>query len=77
MERAIFEELPSETREYKKDAIKAATELNYSSEVIYKLDRAKTVDEIARIMTTAREKEDFEANEIEALKNKSQYRYLR
>lgn len=57
MRRYIFEKLPSETREYQKQAIKAAKELKYKAEVIYKLERAKTIGEISRIMITARKSE--------------------
>ena len=46
--------LSSEVHEYQKDAITAAKDLNYGEKVIYKLKRAKTISEIARIMTTAR-----------------------
>ena len=57
MGKRIFEDLPSETREYQKQAIKAAKELKYEAEVVDKLERAKTVGEIARIMITARKSE--------------------
>jgi predicted RNA-binding protein with EMAP domain len=53
----IFEELSSETREYQKQAIKAAKDLRYDSKVVRKLERAKTVGEISRIMITARKSE--------------------
>lgn len=46
--------LSSKVREYKKDAITAANDLNYGEEVIYKLEHAKTIGEISRIMITAR-----------------------
>jgi hypothetical protein len=57
MSRYIFEKLSSETREYQKQAIKAAKDLRYDSEVVRKLERAKTVGEISRIMITARKGE--------------------
>lgn len=47
--------LSSEVRKYQKDAITAAKDLNYGKEVIYKLEHAKTIGEISRIMITARE----------------------
>jgi len=62
MRRHIFEELLSETREYQKQAIKAAKELKYEAEVIYKLERAKTIGEISRIMITARKSECDDAS---------------
>jgi hypothetical protein len=49
--------LSSEVHEYQKDAITAAKDLNYGEEVIYKLEHAKTIGEISRIMTTARKGE--------------------
>ena len=49
--------LSSEVREYQKDAITAAKDLNYGEEVIYKLEHAKTIGEISRIMITARKGE--------------------
>ena len=52
-----IEKLPSETRRYQNDAITAAKELNYGAGVVGKLERAKTVGEIARIMITARKSE--------------------
>ena len=62
MRRPIFEDLPHETREYKKQAIKAAKGLKYDGEVIYRLERAKTVGEISRIMITARKSECDDAS---------------
>ena len=49
--------LSSEVREYLKDALTAAKDLNYDEEVIYKLEHAKTIGEISRIMATARKGE--------------------
>lgn len=43
---------------YKKEAMTAAEELGYSYETVAKLDKAKTEEEISRIMTNAR-KERF------------------
>ena len=57
-----IEKLPSETREYQKQAIKAAKGLNYGADVVDKLKRAKTVGEIARIMITARKSECDDAS---------------
>ena len=62
MGKRIFEDLPSETRKYQKEAITAATELNYKAEVIYKLERAKTIGEISRVMITARKSECDDAS---------------
>lgn len=45
-------------RQYKKDALKAAHDLNYNYDVIKKLNAAKTESEIEYIMRNAR-KEKF------------------
>ena len=49
--------LSPEVRKYQKDAITAAKDLNYGEKVIYKLEHAKTIGEISRIMITARKGE--------------------
>ena len=41
---------------YKKEALEAAMDLNYSKEVIRKIEDAKSDNEISRIMKTARER---------------------
>ena len=41
---------------YKKEALEAASDLNYSKEVIRKIEDAKSDNEISRIMKTARER---------------------
>lgn len=41
---------------YKKEALEAARDLNYSKEVIRKIEDAKSDNEISRIMKTARER---------------------
>jgi hypothetical protein len=71
MRSCIFEKLPSETREYQKQAIKAAKELRYGDEVIYKIEQAKTVGEIVRVMVTARKGED---NDVSSSKLDSRHR---
>ena len=47
-----------ELKAYRRSAITAAEELGYSYETLAKLDKAKTEEEISRIMTNAR-KERF------------------
>lgn len=43
-----------ELENYRKDAITAATELTYSNDVIYKLEKATTISQIGNIMKQAR-----------------------
>ena len=43
-----------ELENYRKDAITAATELTYSNDVIYKLEKATTINQIGNIMKQAR-----------------------
>jgi len=41
--------------DYKKQALRAAKDFRYGSDVIEKIKRAKSDNEISRIMTTARQ----------------------
>jgi hypothetical protein len=49
--------LSSETREYMKDALTAAKDLNYGDNVIFRLEAAKSVGAIEHIMASARKGE--------------------
>lgn len=52
MEKSKRDSLPN----IKREVIKVAKELNYGEEVIESLRNAKTVNELSRIMATARNK---------------------